>query len=221
MNDRRRLKVAFVSDVTCPWCAIGLAGLERAIDGLRPELDVEVSIEPFELNPGLPAGGQDVVEYAASKYGATPAEFAERQALIRARAAAAGLQFAPRTRVWNTFDAHRLLHWAGLHGRALELKRALLDAYHVRAENPGALDVLLRVAGSVGLDVERARSVLAGSEFAAEVRARMRQWHACGISAVPAVVVDDRWLIPGGQPADAYERALREAASAPGAATAA
>jgi predicted DsbA family dithiol-disulfide isomerase len=213
MTTPRPLKIQFVSDVTCPWCAIGLAGLERAIEALEPDHAVELHIEPFELNPGLPPEGQDIAEYVALKYGATRDELAQRQALIRARAAAAGLDFAVRTRIWNTFDAHRLLHWAALQGRALELKRALLDAYHGRAENPAAHDVLLRVAESVGLDVARARAILVGDAYAAEVRARIDRWQAIGIASVPSVVVDDRYLIQGGQTAETYESALREIAS--------
>jgi predicted DsbA family dithiol-disulfide isomerase len=215
MSARPRLHVAFVSDVTCPWCAIGLAELQRAIERLGTELAVDIAVEPFELNPGLSAEGQDIVEYAAAKYGATREQVAERQALIRARAAAAGLRFVPRTRVWNTFDAHRLLLWSGLQGRALELKRVLLDAYHAHGRNPGSHAELLRLAGQVGLDVEGTRSVLAGSAYADDVRARVRHWQARGIASVPAVIVDDRWLLAGAQPADVYETALRQAAAAP------
>lgn len=213
MTPARPMKIQFVSDVTCPWCAIGLAGLERAIEALQPDHPVDLHIEPFELNPGLPPEGQDIAEYVALKYGATRDELAQRQALIRARAAAAGLEFALRTRIWNTFDAHRLLHWAALQGRALELKRALLDAYHGRSENPAAHDVLLRVVGSVGLDVSRARTILASDAYATEVRARIRRWQSIGIASVPSVVVEDRFLIQGGQTAETYESALREIAS--------
>jgi predicted DsbA family dithiol-disulfide isomerase len=213
MTTPRPIRIQFVSDVTCPWCAIGLAGLERAIEALQPDHPVDLHIEPFELNPGLPPEGQDIAEYVALKYGATGDELAQRQALIRARAGAAGLDFAIRTRIWNTFDAHRLLYWAASQGRALALKRALLDAYHGRAENPSAHDVLLRLAGSIGLDVASARAILAGDAYAAEVRARIRRWQAIGITSVPSVVVEDRYLIQGGQTAETYESALREIAA--------
>lgn len=213
------LKVAFVSDVTCPWCAIGLAGLERAIMRLRPQVVVDLQLEPFELNPGLPPEGEDIGDYAARKYGATPGQLAERQALIMARGAEAGLHFIRRTRIWNTFEAHRLLQWAATQNREIPLKRALLGAYHEGGENPGSRAVLLRLAGSVGLDLDETRAVLDSDAFAREVRARVRFWQSRGLHSVPSVVVDDRHLLQGALPADDYERALRRfAATSSGAA---
>jgi predicted DsbA family dithiol-disulfide isomerase len=211
------MKIDFVSDVTCPWCAIGLAALEQAIARLGSEVSVQLQLQPFELNPGMPPGGEDLAHYVTRKYGASPAELAARQGLIRQRAAEVGLHFGPRTRVWNTFDAHRLLHWAGGEGRQLELKRELLAAYHGRGENPGSPDVLLRAARTAGLDVERAREVLERNEFADEVRARIRHWESLGIHSVPSVIIDDRHLIQGGQPVEVFERAMRELAAAPAA----
>jgi predicted DsbA family dithiol-disulfide isomerase len=209
------MKIDFVSDVTCPWCAIGLAALEQAIARLGSEVSVELQLRPFELNPGMPAGGEDLAHYVTRKYGASAGELATRQALIRQRAAEVGLQFGPRTRVWNTFDAHRLLHWAGLEGRQLELKRELLAAYHGRGENPGSHEVLLRAARAAGLDVERAREVIENNEFADETRAQIRHWQSLGIQSVPSVIIDDRYLIQGGQPVEVFEKALREIATAP------
>ena len=207
------MKIDFVSDVTCPWCAIGLRALEQALDRLGDEVQVELHLQPFELNPDMPPEGEDLAHYVVRKYGSTAEELAERQVLIRQRGAEVGFDFGPRQRVWNTFDAHRLLHWAGLEGRSRELKRALLAAYHTRGENPSAHDVLLRLAGEVGLDVERVRAVLASGEFAAEVRERARHWQQLGIHSVPSVIVNDRHLIQGGQPVAVFEQALREIAA--------
>jgi len=207
------MKIDFVSDVTCPWCAIGLRALEQALDRMGDEVQVELHLQPFELNPDMPPEGEDLAHYVVRKYGSTAEELAERQVLIRQRGAEVGFDFGPRQRVWNTFDAHRLLHWAGLEGRSRELKRALLAAYHTRGENPSAHDVLLRLAGEVGLDVERARVVLASGEFAAEVRERARHWQQLGIHSVPSVIVNDRHLIQGGQPVAVFEQALREIAA--------
>jgi predicted DsbA family dithiol-disulfide isomerase len=212
------VKIDFISDVTCPWCAIGLAALEQAIGRLGEDVKVELKLQPFELNPGMPPAGEDLAHYVTRKYGASTAELAARQALIRQRAAEVGLHFGPRTRVWNTFDAHRLLHWAGLEGRQLELKRELLMAYHGRGESPGSHEVLLHAARRAGLDAERAREVLERNEFADEVRARIRHWESLGIHSVPSVIIDDRFLIQGGQPVEAFEQALREIATAPAAA---
>jgi predicted DsbA family dithiol-disulfide isomerase len=149
----------------------------------------------------------------ARKYGKTAQEVAERRAEIRERGAEVGFAFGPRTRTWNTFDAHRLLHWAGLEGRQVELKQALLAAYHTRDENPGSHEVLLRLAGDAGLDVERARAVLESDEFGAGVREQERRWQALGIHSVPSVIVDGRHLIQGAQPVEVFEKALREIAA--------
>ena len=116
--------------------------------------------------------------------------------------------------MWNTFDAHRLLYWAGLEGRQAELKHALLTAYHTHAQNPGAADVLLQLCAEIGLDVERARAILASDEYADEVRARERFYQEQGIHSVPSVIIDDKHLIQGGQPPEAFERALRQLAAA-------
>jgi predicted DsbA family dithiol-disulfide isomerase len=115
--------------------------------------------------------------------------------------------------VWNTFDAHRLLYLAGLEGKQRELKHALLEAYHGQGRNPADHDVLLELASVVGLDVERARQVLASDAYAAEVRAAQRAWHDAGIHAVPSIVVDRRHLIQGGQPPEVFEQVLRRIAT--------
>ena len=212
------MKLQFVSDVACPWCAIGLNSLEIALKRIGDEAAVDLELEPFELNPDMPPEGEDVLEYVARKYGSSAVELAARHALIRERGAAVGFTFGPRTRIWNTFDAHRLLHWAGLEGRQRELQHALLAAYHTRGENPGSHKVLLRLAAEMGLDVERARAVLESGEYGSEVRERIRHWQLLGIHSVPSIVVDGRYLIQGGQPPEAFEQALREIAAEPRAA---
>lgn len=210
-----RLDIAFVSDVACPWCAIGLASLDRALANLRDEVDATVHVEPFELNPDLPAEGAEVVPYLARKYGRTPEQVAQTQARIRERGAAVGFSFGTRKHVWNTFDAHRMLHWAGLEGRALELKRALLRAYHGEGRNPGAPDVLVELAAAVGLDPARAKAIVEGDEFAAQVRERERHWLQSGVGGVPFVVVNGKYAIEGAQPPEAFEQAFRQIANSP------
>ena len=206
------LRIDFVSDVTCPWCAIGLRSLERAIARLGDAVPVVLHLQPFELNPGMPHEGEPIATYAARTYGAGADALAARQALIRERGLEVGYDFRLRTHVYNTFDAHRLLRWAGFEGKALDLKRALLVAYHCRGDNPALHDVLLNAAAEVGLDVERARGVLASDVYAAEVRASVRRWRQLGIASVPSVIVNERQLIQGGQTVEAYERALRQIA---------
>jgi len=209
------MKINFVSDVACPWCAVGLWSLDRALERLGDKVAVEVHFEPFELNPSMPKEGEDAAEHLARKYGASPEQLAKNRGVIRDRGAAVGFTFGDRPRVWNTFDAHRLLHWAGLESseKQSKLKHALLTAYHARAENPGGRDVLLRAAAESGLDAERAAAILDSDEYGTEVRARERHWQQLGIQSVPAVIIDDRHLISGGQPPEVFEQALRQIAA--------
>lgn len=206
------LKIDFVSDVSCPWCVIGLKGLEQALARLGDAVSADIHFQPFELNPQMPSEGEDIAEHIARKYGSTPEQLARNQEGIRARGAALGFTFDmdSRSRIYNTFDAHRLLHWAGLEGRQLNLKQALFVAYFTEGRNPGDREVLIDVAGKAGLDPLRAREVLESGEYAAEVREREQHYRRIGIQAVPSVIVDEQYLIQGGQPVEAFEQALRK-----------
>jgi len=207
------MKIDFVSDVACPWCAVGLNALERALERIGDDIPVELHFEPFELNPTLAPEGADAAEYLRAKYGLSPEQLAKNRANIRDRGAAVGFAFGERAHVWNTFDAHRLLYWAGLEGKQRELKHALLQAYHGEGRNPGTHDVLVELAGEVGLDPLHAKAILETDEYAAEVRERERHWQQLGIHSVPAVIVNDRHLISGGQPPEVFEQALRQIAA--------
>jgi predicted DsbA family dithiol-disulfide isomerase len=211
------MRIDFVSDVACPWCAIGLNALERALEKIGGDLgEIELHMQPFELNPTMPPEGADLAEYLGSKYGLSAAQLATNQARIAERGASEGFAFGKRTHIWNTFDAHRLLYWAGVEGPAgsqRALKHALLTAYHGQGRNPGAHDVLLELAGQVGLPVERAREVLERGEFAQAVREAERFWQDRGIHAVPAAIIDQKHLISGGQPNAVFEQALRQIAA--------
>ena len=210
------MKIDFISDVACPWCAVGLNSLELALEKIGGDIDVELQFQPFELNPDMAGEGADTAEYLSRKYGIGPEQIAKNQAAIRQRGAEVGFTFGPRHHVWNTFDAHRLLHWAGMQGapgQQRALKHALLQAYHGDGRNPGATDVLLALAGDVGLDVEAAREVLNNGLYAQEVRAAEAEWQRLGISSVPAIVINQRHLISGGQPPDVFEQALRQIAA--------
>ena len=211
------LKIDFVSDISCPWCAIGLSALEQALDKLQGEVAAELHFQPFELNPQMPPGGQDIGEHLAQKYGSTPEQQAEIRDTIRQRGADVGFSFnaGGRGRIYNTFDAHRLLHWAGLEAAARQpaLKKALLVACHSNSQNMESHEVLLRAVEQAGLDVPRARAILASDEFAPEVREREAFYTRQGIHSVPAVIINDRHLISGGQPVAAFEQALRQIAA--------
>lgn len=211
------LKIDFVSDISCPWCAIGLSALEQALAKLAGEVQAELRFQPFELNPQMPVGGQDVGEHLAQKYGSTPEQQAQIRDTIRQRGADVGFSFNPggRGRIYNTFDAHRLLHWAALEDLAKQraLKMALLLACHSQSQNMESLEVLLRAVQEAGLELERARAILASDEFAPEVRERENFYTGQGIHSVPAVIINDRHLISGGQPVAVFEQALRQIAA--------
>lgn len=214
------IRIDFVSDVSCPWCAIGLQALEQAIARVGDDAKVELRFQPFELNPAMAAEGEDAIGHLTAKYGMSERQARENGEAIRARGAELGFTFdmERRRRVWNTFDAHRLLHWAELESlqKQRALKHALLRAYFTDGENVSDHDVLARLAGSAGLDEARARQVLASGEFADAVRERERQYTGSGITAVPSVIFNDRHLVQGGQPVEVFERALRQLAAGAG-----
>lgn len=217
MTSPARLRIDFVSDVACPWCAIGLAGLRQALARLEDRVDAEIHLQPFELNPNLPSEGEDADEHLMRKYGIGEAQLAANRKAIRERAAALGVAIntGPGSRVRNTFDAHRLLHWADVRdaAKALDLKQALFRAYFTDGLNVADRETLVLLAEDAGLDAAEARRVLDRGEFADDVRARERHWQQAGIHAVPATIVDGTWLISGGQPPEAFEHALREIAT--------
>ena len=211
----KTLTIDFVSDVACPWCAVGLASFEQALRELGDEVKVELSFQPFELNPTMAAEGADAAEYLIAKYGMSREQLVVNRQRIVDRGAEVGFRFGERKHVWNTFDAHRVLHWAGVEGAPGSqhaLKRALLQAYHGEGRNPAAHDVLLELAVAAGLDAQRARAVLASNEFTDEVRAAEQFWQQAGINSVPAVVINRRHLVSGGQPPEVFAQALRKAA---------
>ena len=211
------LRIDFVSDVVCPWCAIGLASLEQALLRLQGEVEAEIHAQPFELAPDMPAEGMEVADNLKRKYGMGDAQLAENQERIRVRGAELGFSFDfnARSRTWNTFDAHRLLHWAAVEApqRQLPLKRALLVANFSEGRNIGDHPVLAAIAADVGLDARRAQAILASGTYAAEVREAEQFFQRNGITGVPAVIIEQQHLISGGQPVEVFERALREIAA--------
>ncbi|MEO7063031.1 MAG: DsbA family oxidoreductase [Dokdonella sp.] len=208
------IRIDFVSDVSCPWCAVGLKSLEQAIERVGDNVAVELHFQPFELNPQMPAQGQDATEHLVQKYGSTSEQLERNREAIRARGAELGFVFNQRGRVYNTFDAHRLLHWAALEdaGKERALKHALLRAYFTDGEDVSAHAVLARIAGEVGLEKSRAIEILTSDDYADDVRAQERYFTERGIHSVPAVILNESHLISGGQPVEVFERALREIA---------
>jgi len=189
--------------------------VETALARLGPEVSADLHFQPFELNPQMGPQGQDIAEHIAQKYGSSSTDIDRSQEALKARGDALGFHFdfKRRSRIYNTFDAHRLLHWAEGEGKQHELKNALFSAYFTEGKDPSNHAVLASVAASVGLDEKRAQQILASNEFAAEVRERERYYTGLGIHAVPSVIVNDRHLIQGGQPPEVFEQALRQLAA--------
>jgi len=208
----RTLTIDFISDVVCPWCVIGLRELEAALGRLDGEVEPEFRFQPFELNPTMPPEGQNVAEHIRMKYGSSPEQAAAGRSMIKGRAADVGfaINSDADSRIYNTFDAHRLLHWAGEQGRQVELKHALFDAYFTDQQNVSDTEVLVARAEAAGLDGAAAREMLESGRYAEHVRAAEHAWTEAGITAVPTIVFNERFMISGGQPADVFERAIRK-----------
>jgi predicted DsbA family dithiol-disulfide isomerase len=209
--------IDFVSDVVCPWCALGATALEQAIDNLAGEVQVELTFKPFELNPDMPVVGENAVKHMMRKYGRSAEEVASGKEMLMARGQAIGFQFdlEKRSHFYNTFDAHRLLFWASQEGRQIELKKVLLRAYFTDGQNPSDRETLVRLAADAGLDTVRAREVLTSGEFANEVRELEGFYREHGINSVPAMVLNGRHLVSGSQSVEYYEQMLRQMAKAP------
>lgn len=220
------LKIDFVSDIACPWCAVGLGALEQAIANIAASdssITTEIHFQPFQLNPDMAPEGQNIGEHLSQKYGSTAAQQEQTYAMIRARGVEVGFDFRMegRGRTWNTFDCHRLLHWAGelgndAQGNSIQhlMKKEMLKSYFTEGENPASRDALMGIVSRLKLDAARATAILDSDEFTAQVRARQRFYHSQEIHSVPAIIINDRHLISGGQPAAVLENALRQIAAA-------
>lgn len=208
--------VDFVSDVVCPWCALGAAALEQAIANVAGEVSVQLTYKPFELNPDMPAVGEKAVEHLMRKYGRTAEEVAAGKAMQIARGEAIGFKFdlEKRSHFYNTFDAHRLLLWALQEGRQIALKKILLRAYFAEGQNPSDQETLVRLAVEAGLDEDGAREVLTSGAFGSEVRELEDFYRQHGINSVPAMVLNGRHLVSGSQSVEYYEQMLRQMAKA-------
>ncbi|EHK67603.1 DsbA family oxidoreductase [Achromobacter arsenitoxydans] len=211
-----KINIDFVSDVACPWCAVGLGGLLEAMRRVEGVAQVDLHFRPFELNPDMPAGGQNTIERLMSKYGYDREQVQANRKVISERAAAVGMpmRMEDDNRSFNTFDAHRLIHWAGLQGQAQQtaMKQSLLRTYHFLNQDTSDAQVLALAASEAGLDERAAREVLASGRYADEVRAEEAQWRQLGITSVPSVIINGKYLVSGGQPPEAFEQALRQVA---------
>ena len=212
------LKIDFVSDVACPWCAVGLNSMEQALKETADVVTADITFQPFELNPGMPAAGVNHNEHLSAVYGAGAEQLASNQKILGERAASVGmaLNFTAQSRIYNTFDAHRLLHWAGTlagnPGKQRELKHALFKANFTDNLDISDREVLVRIAASVGLNAHAAREVLAALRYSAEVRHAEQLWQSRGIQGVPAIIINMKWLVSGGQPPGHFVEVFRRIA---------
>ena len=216
------LKIDFVSDVSCPWCVIGLAALDQALEKVKYDITAEIHFQPFELNPKMAPEGQEITEHITQKYGISVDQANANRENIRARGEALGFRFATaadagggRSRIYNTFDAHRLLYWAETVSLSKQkaLKQALFTAYFTHGQSPGAHSTLVAAATTAGLDAGQAEAVLSSGQYAAEVRKQEEFYRSQGINSVPAVIINNKHLISGGQPPEVFEQALRQIAA--------
>ena len=209
------LKIDIVSDVSCPWCIIGYQALDQALSNLAPGIQADITWQPFELNPQMPPEGQEITEHITQKYGISEQQAEQNRAAIRERGLSVGYEFGNRGggRIYNTFDAHRLLHWANELGKQTELKLALFNLYFQQSGNPSDHQQLINVVESIGLDVAQAKQILDSDKYTSEVRKQQQFYQAAGVSSVPAVIVNDKHLISGGQPTEIFEQALKKIAA--------
>ncbi|WP_273208437.1 DsbA family oxidoreductase [Marinobacter subterrani] len=209
------VNIDIVSDIACPWCAIGYARLERAMKELEDEMAFNIEWHAFELNPDPSGDGEPILPALSRKYGRGEDEMRANQSQMMAIAHGLGLNFEKlqERHTRNTFDAHRLVKWAGELGKQTEMKMACFEAYFGRAENISDASVLVKCAESIGLDGDEARAVLDSDRYADVVREDEARYQQAGVSAVPAYIVNQQYLISGAQEPDALVRAFREIAS--------
>lgn len=204
------IKIDIVSDISCPWCIIGYNSLQLALDEIKDRVTANITWHPFELNPQMPPQGQEINEHLGQKYGIDEAQITQNREAIKERGLNVGYEFGNRGggRIYNTFDAHRLLHWAEKEGLQTALKLALFDLYFKKSGDPSNHDQLLELAKSVGLDETQAKQILQGDAYSQEVRQEQQHYQSQGISSVPAVIVNNKHLISGGQPSEVFKNAL-------------
>ena len=210
-----KMQIDIVSDIACPWCAIGYARLKRAMEQLAPEYEFTVQWHAFELNPDHSGKGEPILPALARKYGRSEAEMRATQSQMMTIAKDLGINFEKiqQRLTCNTFDAHRLVKWAGEQGRQTAMKQALFEAYFGKAEDVSDGDVLVRCVETLGLDADAAREVLKSDRYAGAVREDEATYQKAGITSVPAFIINSKYLISGAQEPAALVQALQEIAA--------
>lgn len=210
----KNLRIDIVSDVMCPWCVIGYHNLNNALKQLSNDIAPEIHWLPFELNPSMPSEGQNLAEHLHEKYGSTPEQSLE----IRERITSLGVDlgfdfnFHDGMKIYNTFNVHQLLHWAGTISSAVqtELKLALFSAYFSDGQDLNNKDVLLSVIEKISLDQNQAKSIIDEQSYAEEVRSLQSQWQQIGINSVPTFIFNQKYMVSGGQPTENFINILKD-----------
>jgi predicted DsbA family dithiol-disulfide isomerase len=215
MTERQTsLRIDIVSDVVCPWCVIGFKQLQRAMDEVQGDMRFELRWQPFELNPDMPPGGENLGEHLNAKYTRSDEESLAARDNLTELGASFGFAFnyTDDMRVANTFKAHQLLHWANENGAQTELEMMLFEAYFTHRRNIDDVGVLVDAAGRAGLDTTEAEAVLREGQFGDAVRIEQKLWLDRGIHAVPAFIIEERYLLSGAQDSAVFVDAFRRAA---------
>ncbi len=206
------LRIDIVSDVVCPWCIVGYLRLQQALSQVDESIRPHIEWHPFELNPNMPSEGQNLREHIQEKYGST----LEQSEAVREQLKNLGdelgfsFKFSPDSRIYNTFEAHQLLHWAQPYGKQTELKLALFDAYFSQAKDPSNRNTLLDLVESIGLGRDLAERVLVDEMYVEAVRDSQQQWQNQNIRAVPAFIFNNRYLLSGAQPVETLLQVINE-----------
>lgn len=207
------IRLDIFSDPVCPWCYLGKTNLDRALES-RPDHPFQVEWHPFQLNPDMPREGMDRAAYLSAKFGSAGMEQAERRLTDLARAAGIDMNFAAATRIPNTLDAHRLIHWAGLEGRQGAAVSALFRAYWREGRDIGNPGVLADIGAAIGLDRDMLVRLLASDADAQAIADRDAHARSRGVNAVPTFVIANRHVVSGAQPPELWQQVIDELAEA-------
>ena len=204
------IRLDIISDVACPWCFIGKAYLDRALEA-HPGHPFGIEWHPFQLNPDMPAGGMDRAAYLEAKFGGRETALRAYAPLIE-HAATAGveLNLAAVRRTPNTLDAHRVIHWAGLEGRQTHAVAGLFRALWQEGRDIGDLPTLADIAASAGLDRAMTLRLLQSDADSDDIRARDQHARDRGVSGVPTFIIANRHVLQGAQPSDVWARVIGE-----------
>jgi len=206
------IRLDIFSDPVCPWCLIGKANLDRAMES-RPEHPFQVQWHPFQLNPEMPKEGVGHVDYLAAKFGSREkAVQAMLQVAEHAKTAGAEIDMAKVTRLPNTLDAHRVIHWAGIEGRQTAMVARLFKAHWREGKDIGEAATLARLAGEVGMDAAAVARLLATDADADDIRARDMDARQKGVNAVPTFLIAQHYVVSGAQPVEMWQRVIDELA---------